>query len=153
MAKLKIGDVVEIKTANGLVYAQYTHKHKQFGALLRVFRRFYEARPDDFVKLVEDKPTFMCFFPLNAAVDRNIVSIAGNVMVPSEAQAFPIFRDGIVDPATRKVGVWWLWDGEEEWRVGELTAEQRKLSIREVLNDTLLIERIEAGWTPETDPT
>ena len=38
MARLKIGDIVEIKTGKGLVYAQYTHKHQQYGALLRVFR-------------------------------------------------------------------------------------------------------------------
>ena len=38
MARLKIGDIVEIETSKGNVYAQYTHKHKQYGALLRVFK-------------------------------------------------------------------------------------------------------------------
>ncbi len=95
----------------------------------------------------------MLFFPLNAAIDQHIVSIVANVALPSDAQKFPTFRAGVVDPATRKVGVWWLWDGEKEWRVGQLTVEQRCLSIRGVWNDTLLIERIESGWTPETDPT
>lgn len=151
MVKLKIGDVVEIKTAKGLAYAQYAHKHKQYGALLRVFGDFHDNRPNGFAELVKNKPTFMCFFPLNAAVDQGIVSIVDNVALPTEAQAFPVFRSGVTDPSTRKVGVWWLWDGEKEWRVGDLTAEQRKLSIRGVWNDTLLIERIESGWTPETD--
>jgi hypothetical protein len=59
----------------------------------------------------------------------------------------------VIDPSTGKVKVWWLWDGEREWQVGELTEEQRGLSFREVWNDTLLIERIESGWTPETDPS
>ena len=153
MAKLKIGDVVEIKTGKGLSYAQYAHRHKQYGALLRVFDNFYDARPDDFDELVKSKLKFMCFFPLSAAIDRDIVSIVDNVALPLDAQKFPTFRAGVVDPATRKVGVWWLWDGEKEWRVGELTVEQRRLSIRGVWNDTLLIERIESGWMPETDPT
>ncbi|GGY20444.1 hypothetical protein [Paludibacterium paludis] len=153
MAKLKIGDIVEIKTGKGLTYAQYTHKHKQYGALLRVFGNFYCARPGDFAELVKNRPAFICFFPLSAAVDQGIVSIVDNVAVQSEAQAFPTFRAGVIDPSTRKVGVWWLWDGEKEWRAGELTAEQRKFPIRGVWNDTLLIERIESGWTPETDPT
>lgn len=153
MTKAKIGDIVEIKTAKGLVYAQFAQKHKQYGALLRVFGDFYNVRPNSFAGLVTNKPTFICFFPLNAALDRGIVSIVGNVALPPEAQSFPVFRAGVIDPSTRKVGVWWLWDGEKEWRVGELNAEQRKFPIRGVWNDTLLIERIESGWTSETDPT
>lgn len=153
MAKLKIGDVVEIKTAKGLAYAQYAHKHKQYGALLRVFGDFYEVPQNGFAELEKNKPTSMCFFPLNAAVDQGIVSIVDNVALPTEAQVFPVFRAGVTDPSTRKVGGWWLWDGEKEWRVGDLNAEQRKFPIRGVWNDTLLIERIESGWTPETDPT
>ena len=153
MAMLKIGDVVEINTAKGLAYAQYAHKHKQFGALLRVFGKFFDTRPSGFTDLVSNKPVFMCFFPLSAAVDQRIVSIIDNVALPSDAWEFPTFRAGVVDQATRKVGVWWMWDGEKEWRIGELTAEQRRLSIRGVWNDTLLIERIESDWMPETDPT
>jgi hypothetical protein len=156
MARLKIGDIVEIKTGKGLAYAQYTHKHDKpprYGALLRVFGKFYDVRPSDLTELVRNRPAFMCFFPLGAAVNRSIVSIVGNVAVPLEAQAFPIFRAGVIDPSTRKVNVWWLWDGEREWRVGEITAEQRRLSIRGVWNDTLLVERIESGWTPEMDPS
>ncbi|AHF84108.1 hypothetical protein RLEG3_20840 [Rhizobium leguminosarum bv. trifolii WSM1689] len=153
MAKLKIGDIVEINTAKGFSYAQYAHKHKQYGVLLRVFGKFFESRPDSFNDLVSEQPVFMCFFPLNAAVGQRIVSIVDNVALPSDAKKFPTFRAGIVDPATQKVGVWWLWDGENEWRIGQLAAEQRHLSIRGVWNDTLLIERIESGWTPETDPT
>ncbi|MCL2656094.1 MAG: hypothetical protein FWD62_01525 [Betaproteobacteria bacterium] len=153
MAKLKIGDIVEIETGKGLSYAQYTHWHKQYGALLRVFGNFYDIRPGDFDELVKSKPKFMCFFPLGAAVNEGVVSIVDNVALPSEAQKFPTFRAGVIDSATRKVGVWRLWDGEKEWRVGRLTAEQRRLSIRGVWNDILLIERIESEWTPETDPT
>ncbi|MDO3434250.1 hypothetical protein QWJ46_16325 [Rhizobium sp. CBN3] len=151
MAMLRIGDIIEINTAKGLAYAHYAHKHKQYGALLRVFGNFFDDRPDSFADLANSRPVFMCFFPLSAAVDRGIVSIVDNVPLPSYATKFPTFRAGVVDPATRKVGVWWLWDGEKEWLIGQLSAEQRQLPIRGVWNDTLLVERIESGWTPETD--
>jgi len=151
MATHQIGDVIEIRTTKGLAYAQYTHKHKQYGALLRVFNQIHPSKPSDLKELIAQHASFSCFFPLDAAVDRGIVSVVGNTAVPPEAQAFPIFRAGVVDPSNHKVAVWWLWDGAKEWKVGELTYEQKKLSIRGVWNDTLLVERIESGWTPETD--
>ena len=153
MANLKIGDVVEIITSKGLAYAQYAHKHKQYGAMLRVFRRIFVSRPSEIPELVESEPAFMCFFPLGAAVDKGIVAIVEHCALPSNALRFPVFRAGVVDPSTSKVAVWWLWDGEKEWTVGELSEEQRKLSIRGVWNDALLVQRIESGWTPEKDST
>lgn len=152
MAKLKLGDVVEIEAAKGLAYALYTHKHKQYGALIRIFDGVYSSRPDDFSALNEGVVSFSCFFPLGAAVDQSIVSIVGNVDIPSSLLMFPTFRSGAADPKTQEAASWWLWDGENEWRIGELTQEQRKLPIRGVWNDTLLVDRIESGWTPETDP-
>jgi hypothetical protein len=134
-----------------LTYAHYTHRHGQYGALLRVLSGKYTARPEEFDDIVTAKPMFMQFFPLGSAITRGIFSIVGNVAVPIEAQPFPVFRSGITDDVTGKVSVWWLWDGHREWKVGELTEEQRRLSIRGVCNDTLLILRIEAGWTPEND--
>jgi hypothetical protein len=95
---------------------------------------------------------FLTFFPLQAAVNKDIVAVVGNCPIPTEAAEFPIFRAGVADPKTGKVNVWWLWDGEREWRVGTLTPEQRRLSFRAVWNDTMLIDRIVAGWRPETDP-
>ena len=96
---------------------------------------------------------FSTFFPLGAAVNRCIVSVVGNATIPEKQKPFPLFRNGVVDPKTKKVETWWLWDGEKEWCIGKLTKEQRRLPLNEVWNDTLLVERIESGWTPETDQT
>lgn len=153
MARPKIGDVVEIDTGRGLAYAHYSHQHSMYGALLRVFADLKTKRPADLAALVAGKPTFQTFFPLAAALKRGIVSIAGNVPLSEQAKQFPSFRAGVVDPATGRVGVWWLWDGKNEVRVGSLTPELRQLPIRGVWNDTLLKERILSGWTPENDPT
>jgi hypothetical protein len=48
--------------------------------------------------------------------------------------------------------VWWFWDGEKGWKVGKITAVQRKMPIRGIWNDTLVIENIESGRTPANDP-
>jgi hypothetical protein len=151
MAKAKTGSVFELSTPRGLAYAQCTHLHARYGHLIRVLPGFFEQRPNGFELLARRPTVFVTFFPLGAAVSRQVVTVVGNEPVPKEAQEFPIFRAGVPDPATGKVGVWWLWDGEKEWRAGTLSDEQRRLPIRGVWNDTLLIERIVAGWTPEND--
>jgi len=151
MVRPKFGDIIEIKTSKGLAYALYTHRNKQYGALLRVFGHILPSRPSHFDTLVSGRPQFETFFPLGAAVHRGIVSVVGSVPIPPQFQAFPIFRSGSADPITKKVKTWWLWDGEKEWLVGNITDEQRKLPIRGVWNDTLLRERIDTGWTAEND--
>jgi hypothetical protein len=151
--KIRIGDIVEIPTAKGLTYAQMSHNHARYGALLRVLPGYFTSRPSDFNELIHQPETFATFFPLQAALNRTIFDVVSNCPVPDFAKPFPLFRTGVEDPATRKVKVWWLWDGEKEWKVGDITTEQRKLSLRGIWNDTLLIERIEAGWTPSNDTT
>jgi len=147
----KIGDVIEIKTSRGASYALYTHKHPSFGALLRVFSRSYPTRPADFDCLAAGKIQFEVFFPLGAAINRGLVEVVGNISVPVELRQFPIFRDGIADPITKKVQNWWLWDGKTEWPIGNLTSDQRQLPIRQVINDTLLRKYIENGWSAELE--
>jgi hypothetical protein len=146
----RIGDIVEIPTRRGLAYAHYALRKEQFGALLRVLPGFFTERPSNFVHLVGQPPRFVAFFPLGAAVSRGIFEIVATVPVPELAQRLPLFRAaGHIDRQGR-VHDWWLWDGERSWRVGRrLRPEHRSLPLQEVINDTLLIERIEADWTPE----
>ena len=147
MAKrIKIGDVFEIRTAKGLAYGQYTHKHHVFPSLVRILPGLFPSRPEDLAEIVGRKELFVVFFPLQSAINQSIFQIVGNFQVPESAQRFPVFRAGAPDP-TGKVQVWWLWDGQKEWKVGQLTEEQRGLPIRNIWNDTLLVERIEEGWS------
>ena len=151
--KIQIGDIVEIRTSKGLAYAQYTHKHKDWGALLRILPKFFETRPLDFSGIVLEKESFVNFFPLQAAVNRKIFEIVSNEQIPPEALTFPLFRgDGHID-RHGKVHNWYLWDGIKDGPLfTTLTDELRKLPKLGVCNDTLLIQRIEEGWTPENDP-
>jgi hypothetical protein len=152
--RVKIGDVIEIKTCEGLAYALFTHKHDdppRYGSVIRVFDRLCQSRPDDLLRVVNGEVRFSIFFPLQAAINKEVVGVIGHAPVPDKLVSFPIFRTGSRNEQTGKVDCWWLWDGKREWRVGSLTAEQRRLPIRETWNDTMLIQRIEEGWRPETD--
>jgi hypothetical protein len=143
----RIGDVVEIVTDRGLAYAQYTHKHARYGAVLRVFGMFYSQRPSDFVSVVQECPQFTTCFPLGAACSRGIVKVVANEVVASPS-TFPVFRTGVADLAG-KTECWWLWDGEHEHRIGALKPGMEKLPIRGIMNDTMLIERLLSGWRAE----
>ncbi|MCK4761257.1 MAG: hypothetical protein KAW12_03595 [Candidatus Aminicenantes bacterium] len=151
MKRVKIGDIIEVETKIGFAYAQYTHKHKMYGALIRVFDKIFESRPKSFKKLILENVRFSTFFPLQAAISKKIFEIVCNEPVRPDLHTFPTFRGGLYDPITKKTKVWWLWDGEKEWKIGDLKENQRKLSILEIWNDTLLIDRIESGWRPEMD--
>jgi hypothetical protein len=151
----RIGDVVRITAMGGAsALAQFTHRHVQYGALLRVLG----PAPDD-ARLADDaaaaefaaRPTqFLAFFPLGAACHRGIAEIIGEAPVPREAQAFPIFRSALPLREGGR-GSWWLWDGVREWRVGGLDPGPRGLPLRGIMNDTLLVERAQSGWRHDQD--
>ena len=126
-------------------------RHLKYGTLVRILPNFFKLRPSEFSEVINCPETFVTFFPLQAAVNQKIFTLVANYPVPDFAKNFPLFRCGIPDPITRKVKTWWFWDGEKEWQVGDITTEQRKLPLREIWNDTLLVERIESGWTPSND--
>ena len=150
--RVQIGNIIEIPTAKGLAYAQYTHQHATHGGLIRVFDTLFGHRPINFSELVNGSVRFSTFFPVTAAINRNIFKVVGHEDVAPRNKPFPVFRNGIADPKTKKVSVWWFWDGEREWRVGNITPEQRSMPIVGVWNVAFLVERIESGWRPENDP-
>lgn len=152
MAKrVKPGDVVEIPTSKGLAYAQVILKDNQWGALLRIVPELHKERPSDFSLLLQQAETFKVFFPLGAAVHRGIFEIVANGAIPDSSKGMPVFRSAGHIDRTGRVHFWWIEDGKNYHKVGKLSQQQKKLPLLEVINDTLLIERIEQGWTPETD--
>jgi hypothetical protein len=101
--RAKIGDILEISTYKGLAYAQYVYKHQDFGYLVRVLPGLHAERLDDLAKVVEQHERFFTFVFLNQALRGEIVRIIGNYNVPEWAKTFPLFRDGVKDPATGQV--------------------------------------------------
>lgn len=141
----KLGDIVEISTTKGLAYAQVTHKHPMYGVLLRVMAGLHISRPESFSALRQAEPQFSTFFPLAAACNHGLARIVVNEPISEHLREFPTFRTS----AKGKDGVWgpwWLWDGEREWKVGDLKPGMEALPPRGTINDTLLVERIVSGW-------
>ena len=125
--KINLGDIIEIPTKDGLGYAQYTHRHEEYGELIRILDGVFQSRPSDFTDMVKRKYRFVTFFPLSVAV---------------EAKAFPLLRAG--NPLKDgKVDNWWLWDGSKSCRVGKLSAEQYKFPIQEFVDVAALVHIIE----------
>jgi hypothetical protein len=142
--RVRLGDVLEIDTPAGLAYFQYTHQHDVYGGLIRVLSGTYRSRPAALSELTQQQERFVVFFPVRAAANRGLVRIVAQEPIPEHARSFPIFKSG-------RPGNWWLWDGEREWRVAELTAAQRRLPSRAIWNDTMLAARIASGGSPEDD--
>ncbi len=143
----KIGDIIEIKTPKGCAYFQYTHKHPKMGYLIRVLPGLYEKRPNDFTELAQQKESFKIFFTLGSAAHQNIVTIVANESIPEHARAFPVFRSNCSgDP---NYSNWWLWDGEKEWRIGELKPEHYQIPLNQIWDASGLIQWIVNGWKME----
>lgn len=145
----KPGDLIEMRTARGLAYAQVTHKVPLFGTLIRVLEPIIPERPSDLEAIARSRERFVTFFPVAAALKRGIVRLAGSAPIPPHAQKFPLLRQRGKVLANGVVADWWLYDGSRQWRIGRLAADQARLSIAEVVNDTLLRERIDSDWRPE----
>lgn len=97
-----IGDIIEIPTGLGLAYAQLTHKHPKWGALIRIIDGFFESRPTNLDDLVAGSTRFAVFFPLGPALSRQIFKRIGNAPVPAGDAKFPTFKAGIPHPVTKK---------------------------------------------------
>ncbi|MFB3304750.1 hypothetical protein [Pseudomonas sp. AMR01] len=147
---IRVGDVFVIATTNGKAYLQFVKKIPPMGSLIRVLPGTYNELPD-LDALVGEKTNFWIFFPVSAALKQGIIQKAKGGAIPEHSQKTPTFRAGVVDPSTGRVDTWWFWNGEREWKVGEITPEQRSYPIRGTWNDTLLVQRIEEGWLPEKD--
>jgi hypothetical protein len=150
LTPVRVGDVLELQSPTGWAYAVVSQKHPRYGHLLRALRGIYRRQVTNWLSLNSADVAFSCFFPANLAVRRKIARVVGNVSIPPSLQLFPTFRSGLRNPNTGETA-WWLWDGTREWRIEGLTPEQRKLPIRGVWNDTLLLHRIETGWNPEDE--
>lgn len=149
--RLKIGDVVEVKTPAGLGYVHYTHFNREYRQLVRMLPGLYERQPD-LAELVQCQELGVVFVFLQESVnDGDISRVVGNCPVPARCAAFPLFRTDGGSLRNGKAPRWWFWDGERDWLIGQITREQRRMPLAEVLSETALVNRLVEQWTPESD--
>lgn len=142
-AKAQIGDIFEIGTSLGLYYAQFTHAHPTHTDVLVVFEGGYDKRPDDILSVINRPVQYTVLIAVNASYKAGVIERVGNAPIREELVPFPKFRNGVANPKTLQVENWWIWDGESEICVGDLTEDQKKyprLIIRNIAAVKSLIE-------------
>lgn len=145
--KIKLGDILQILTSQGVAYAQVTHKHSEFGFLVRVFSGFYNIQPKDFSVVVQCEPQFSAFFAVQSAVNQGLISVVGNIPVLESLQQFPTFRSRNGGPG----GSLWLWNGDDSQRLDrELSVHEQKYPTEGIISAPLLVDRIEKNYRAET---
>jgi hypothetical protein len=129
--------------------ALVTHRHPQFGDLIRVFARRLAAGDVLSPRVVaEESPVLSGFTSVRLGTKQRVYVRCGRVDVPVPLQTFPVFRaNGLPDPITNEDAVY-LWDGSREWRVAQ-TAEVRRLPSRFIWSPTAVSELVRVGWTDE----
>jgi len=151
--RLQPGDIVAVPTSQGRAYVQFVRFVKPYGYLIRALPGTFSAPPTDFQDLADQPARFWVFTPLQTIVNRGIFEFAASAKVPKSAARIPLMRVA-AGPRPWEASVWWLWDGEREWRTTRDDPAVRDASPKESWNDALLIDRIETGWRPrdELDP-
>ncbi len=148
MAKrAKSGDILEVKTPDGLAYLQYVGKHPDLGDTILVSPTTYQKRPADFDQTFENG--YVTFYPVNAAISKNMVEVVGRKDVPA----------GLPPKRLRLEGVWsdrgvetWVIEGESGQTVKKtLSEEERRLPIGSIWNHEFLLQRLATGWRPEME--
>ncbi|MBO9519444.1 MAG: hypothetical protein J7493_15385 [Porphyrobacter sp.] len=143
---IKIGDVFQILTSQGVCYGQVTHSHARWGWIVAIFREFFDEEPVDFKDVVKKEPQFVTAFLIEHAVKEGLFSLVANVPVPASIAKFPIFRG--TNNLKGEETMWFFWDGEKEWKVQRpLTNEEKRYPEGPSLPSApVLIERIERDY-------
>ena len=146
MKKIEIGDVFSIVTAKGLAFFQHVHYMPKIGELIRILPGLHIEMPD-IADLCQREEQFCIFFPLKYALNKKIVNKVGKYdipkgfRVPTHMRSKNIIKGEFIE--------WHIVNIEtmhrEPFKV--LNNEQIKLSPWGIWNDTLLVERLEEGWT------
>lgn len=146
--KIELGDIFKLKTDKGYVYLQCVRipeDKRQEVELIRIYNDVHPTQTTD-LTLIQKSSYFYLSFVLQAAYNRKIVEKVGNALLEPDFKAPRYFR------TENPFGEGWqIVDSETMHRqtFKELTDEQKKLSPWGGWNDTLIIERLDEGWTLE----
>ncbi|ALC85337.1 hypothetical protein AM499_05550 [Bacillus sp. FJAT-22090] len=147
MARLKIGDVFEIVTSNGIGLFQYVHKDETIGELIRILPYLFEEGYVIEDELLKKKELYLIHFPLGTALNQKLVTKKGSYPIPQDFKLPKKFRSEYM--VNGELICWHIID-YDTWKretVERMTEEQKQLSPWRIWNDTLLKQRLAEGWT------
>ena len=146
--KLKAGDTFRIETRLGFGFLQYIKTNADGVEFLRVLE---PINKDGFIDEsgVQEEERWNTGFPLKAAINRGIVEKVGNFKIPDT------YTDSDYARSEHYIG-----SEFQGWQIvnkitykrelkKELNENEIKLSPNGIMNDTLIIERIEQNWRLE----
>ncbi|MDD2533285.1 MAG: hypothetical protein PHC86_01125 [Eubacteriales bacterium] len=148
MKKIKVGDIFGISTNRGHAVFQYVANTKDNCDLIRILPGFFQSLSFDFQEIVRNQEMYFIHFPLQAALNKKLVTYIGYYELPQGFVVPKHFRVQTINPR----------NGESTWYIREenkngmqyidvLSDEIIALSDWCVWNDTLLRERIEENWS------
>ena len=148
---VKVGDVFQILTSEGVCYGLVTHTHEKWRFVISVFRDFYTKEPKDFAAVVAGNPQITTVFLIQDAVRAGLFSLVAHVQLPEHLRDFPTFR------ATNNLKgddtLWFFWNGKEEWRIQRPLTEVEKRCPKgpSLPSAPLLLEMIQNDYRVERD--
>src|SRR3954467_2813981 len=91
-SRLKLGDIVEIKSSQGYLYVQYINDHQRpphFGAVVRILPGV-SRRPRSITEQPAVKDSlWCCFWPVKWAVKAGEAKRVGNAPIPQQWRKMP----------------------------------------------------------------
>ncbi len=142
--RLETGAVLEILTSAGYRYAQYTHRHKRYGCLLRVFEFVSLVPVTSFNFVAETISTLPVFSFVSEAVKAGKFQIAAHAPISPAHSVFPVFRCAVVGHQPDRVLSWILWDGDREWQVSQLSEEEAQLPVLLLADPAAIVDILES---------
>jgi len=148
---VKVGDVFQILTSEGVCYGLITHSNEKWGWVVAIFRDFYDKAPKDFAEVVSKEPQFITTFLINVAIKQGLFALVSEVDVPAHLSEFPTFRS--TNNLKGDDTMWFFWAGEKQWKVHRpLTDAEKKFPRGPSLPSApLLVEMIEKDYRVERD--
>lgn len=150
----KIGDIFEVAATGGFGYGQYILKYTEppcWGSFVRVFRGVRAKRPTDWNRLCDEEEQFLVFYPIGSAARSNAVTIVGHGPVPERLKSFPRFKTyGAHEQKPHgRIKSWLFGSGPDVTCIKDedLTDEQRRMPLCQIITHEVLVDRIESGWT------
>lgn len=147
------GDVFELSTNSGYVALQVIGKHKTLGWAVRVTEPSRREPMQSAVGIETGQEAYVVLMgDIGYEEVLRHVRYVGKEPLPTRYRGhFPTFRaSSSYGPDGRhKPGSWWLDDGDREWRVGDLSEEEKHYPYRQLTPAIALKDLIERGWDPE----